>query len=62
MNAALLGAAVVLGGAGVLMTTASLSEGLIMEGQHWIMLGVFLLAGYVIGRLWATPAQMLGLP
>lgn len=33
-----------------------------METQHWIMLLVILAAGYVLGRLWATPAQMIGLP
>lgn len=33
-----------------------------MEGQHWIMLLIVLIVGYVLGRLWATPAQMVGLP
>jgi hypothetical protein len=33
-----------------------------MEGQHWIMLAVILVAGYVLGRIWTTPAQMIGLP
>ena len=33
-----------------------------MEGQHWIMLLIILIVGYVLGRLWATPAQMVGLP
>jgi hypothetical protein len=33
-----------------------------MEGQHWIMLIIILVVGYVLGRLWATPAQMIGLP
>ena len=33
-----------------------------MEGQHWIMLAVILVVGYVLGRIWTTPAQMIGLP
>jgi hypothetical protein len=33
-----------------------------MEGQHWIMLFIILVTGYVLGRLWSTPAQMVGLP
>jgi hypothetical protein len=33
-----------------------------MEGSHWLMLVVVLIVGYVIGRVWATPAQMVGLP
>ena len=33
-----------------------------MEGQHWLMLVVVLIVGYVVGRVWATPAQMVGLP
>jgi hypothetical protein len=34
----------------------------LMEGQHWIMLLVFLVVGYVLGRIWTTPARMIGLP
>lgn len=33
-----------------------------MEMQHWIMLLVILVVGYVLGRIWATPATMVGLP
>jgi hypothetical protein len=33
-----------------------------MQGQHWILLLVAIGAGYVGGRLWSTPAQMVGLP
>lgn len=33
-----------------------------MEGQHWVMLAIILVAGYVIGRLWPAPGQMVGLP
>lgn len=33
-----------------------------MEGQHWVMLLIILAVGYVIGRLWAAPAQLVGLP
>lgn len=33
-----------------------------MEGQHWLMLIVFLIVGYVAGRTWSAPARMVGLP
>jgi hypothetical protein len=33
-----------------------------MEGQHWVMLVVILIVGYVLGRIWTAPAQMIGLP
>lgn len=33
-----------------------------METQHWVMLAVMLVAGYVLGRVWTQPAQMVGLP
>ena len=33
-----------------------------MEGQHWFMLLVVLVIGYCLGRVWATPAHMIGLP
>lgn len=33
-----------------------------MEGQHWMMLLVILIVGYVLGRVWAAPAQLVGLP
>lgn len=32
-----------------------------MQGQHWVMLAVVLVVGYVLGVLWKTPAQMVGL-
>lgn len=49
--------------AGTLTTARSLvTEGLEMQGTHWIMLLVAVAAGYVAGRLFAQPAQMLGLP
>lgn len=62
MNPVLLGGVVVIGAAGTLLTLATLKEGLAVEGQHWIMLLVILIAGYVLGRIWTTPAQMVGLP
>ena len=62
MDPRLLGFAVVIGAAGSLLTLQTLKEGLIVEGQHWIMLAVILVVGYVLGRLWTTPATMLGLP
>jgi hypothetical protein len=62
MNPVLLGGVVVIGAAGALLTVQTLKEGLAVEGQHWIMLLVILIAGYVLGRLWTTPAQMVGLP
>jgi hypothetical protein len=44
-------------------TLMSLGEGVTtLEGQHWLMLLVILVVGYVLGRLWTTPAQMVGLP
>jgi hypothetical protein len=33
-----------------------------MEMQHWVMLLIVLAVGYVLGRMWSTPAQMVGLP
>lgn len=33
-----------------------------MQGQHWVMLLVILAVGYVAGRLWPAPGQMVGLP
>lgn len=40
-----------------------LSQGVeTMEMQHWVMLIVILVVGYALGRLWAAPAQMVGLP
>lgn len=52
-----------LAAAGLGFTVLQLGQGIgTMEGQHWIMLLVILVAGYVLGRLWTTPAQMIGLP
>jgi hypothetical protein len=62
MNPALVGLGVVFGVAGAAITAAELGKGLAMEMQHWIMLLVILVGGYVLGRLWAAPAQMVGLP
>lgn len=56
------GASVVLGAAGTLYLVRQLGKDIAMEGQHWIMLAVILVAGYVLGRIWTTPAQMVGLP
>jgi hypothetical protein len=33
-----------------------------MEGQHWVMIAIVLVVGYVLGRMWSAPAQMVGLP
>lgn len=33
-----------------------------MGGEHWLMLIIVLIVGYVLGRMWAAPAQMVGLP
>lgn len=33
-----------------------------MEMQHVVMLLVAIIVGYALGRVWATPAQMVGLP
>lgn len=49
--------------AGVGYTVKNLGEEAIaMEGQHWVMAVVMIVVGYVLGRLWTQPAQMLGLP
>jgi hypothetical protein len=54
---------VALGTAGVAFTVWQLSEGAFaMEGQHWVLMLVVLAVGYALGRLWARPAQMVGLP
>ncbi len=48
-------------GAGI--TLIYLSQGVVaMEGQHWVMLLVILIVGYVLGRMWAAPAKLVGLP
>jgi hypothetical protein len=49
--------------AGLGLTVLTLAHGVgNMEGQHWIMLVIILAVGYVVGRIWATPAQLVGLP
>lgn len=49
--------------AGLGYTVLNLGKGVSeMEGQHWVMLAVILVVGYVLGRLWATPAALVGLP
>jgi hypothetical protein len=63
VNAAETAAAFGIGAAGLALTLVYLEQGVAtMEMQHWIMLLVILVAGYVLGRLWTTPATMLGLP
>ena len=63
MNDASILAGVAIGAAGLGYTVANMgSEALAMEGQHWVMLFIVLCVGYVLGRLWTQPAQMLGLP
>jgi hypothetical protein len=48
---------------GAAITLSYLAKGVTqMEGQHWIMLLVILVVGYVLGRIWTAPAQMIGLP
>lgn len=59
---AVIGAGVILAAAGMFYLAQQLGRDIAMEGQHWIMLAVILVAGYVIGRIWTTPAQMVGLP
>jgi hypothetical protein len=56
------GIKLVLGAAGTLYLVKQLGRDIEMEGQHWIMLLIILIAGYVLGRIWTTPAQMVGLP
>ena len=62
MNNAVIGAGVVLGVAGSLMTAQQLAKGLEMETQHWLMLLIFLAAGYVAGRMFPQLGQTVGLP
>jgi hypothetical protein len=52
-----------LAAAGLGYTVLQLGQGVTtLETQHWVMLLVILVAGYVLGRIWTTPAQMVGLP
>lgn len=62
MGDAVNGISLVLGFAGSLYLLKQMGRDIEMEGQHWIMLLVILVAGYVLGRIWTTPAQMVGLP
>jgi hypothetical protein len=49
--------------AGAGFTLLQLRDGVnSMEGQHWVMLAIIAIAFYVLGRVWAAPAQMVGLP
>jgi hypothetical protein len=49
--------------AGTLATASALtSEALAMNGNHWIMLVVVLVVGYVVGRMFPEPGRMVGLP
>ena len=48
---------------GALVMLMYLGQGVkTMEGQHWVMLFIILVVGYVLGRVWAAPAQAIGLP
>lgn len=52
-----------LGAAGLGFTVLETEKGVeTMEGQHWVMLFIVLVVGYVLGRVWTQPAQMIGLP
>ena len=63
MNVAALAALSALAVFGALSSAQSLTvEALAMDTRHWMMLLAVLAAGYVAGRLWAAPAQMVGLP
>lgn len=33
-----------------------------MQMQHWLFLGLVLVAGYAAGRFFPAPGQMIGLP
>lgn len=56
-------AGIALGAGGTFWMLGYLGEGVkTMEGQHWVMLVVILVAGYVLGRLMPGPGQMVGLP
>jgi hypothetical protein len=62
VNGLALGTQIVLGVAGTGYLLIAMERQLEMEMQHWLMLLVILVAGYVLGRLWTTPATMVGLP
>lgn len=62
MNTLVLGGLVVLAAAGAAYTVEQFGREIVMEGQHWIMLLVILIAGYVLGRLMPQLGQAVGLP
>ena len=62
MNDAATGAKVVLGVAGLGYLLIAMERDLKMEMQHWLMLLVILVAGYVLGRLMPQLGQTVGLP
>jgi hypothetical protein len=33
-----------------------------MLPQHWLLILVAMIAGYIIGRVWTQPGDMIGLP
>ena len=33
-----------------------------MDGMQIVMIAVLIVVGYALGRLWATPAKLVGLP
>jgi uncharacterized membrane protein YcaP (DUF421 family) len=52
----------VLGG---LLARAAITEGvgkMSFDGMSLFAIVVVLILGYVVGRMWATPAQLVGLP
>lgn len=59
---AIIGATVVLGAAGTLYLVEQLGKDIAVEGQHWVMLLVILVVGYVAGRLFPQVGQTVGLP
>lgn len=32
-----------------------------MQSHHWLMFVAVLVAGYVLGRYWSAPAQLVGI-
>lgn len=34
----------------------------VMDGMNLVMIAVLVVVGYALGRLWATPAKLVGLP
>jgi len=62
MNDAARGASIILGVAGTGYLMIALGKDMAMEMQHWLMLLVILVAGYVAGRLFPQVGQTVGLP